>query len=61
MKLVSVVAERTREAAQRASAEAALAESEKQYRTLFASIDEGFCTIEVLFDDSGEAVDYRFL
>jgi len=61
MKLVSEVAERTWEAAQRARAEAALAESEDQYRTLFASIDEGFCTIEVLFDDSGEAVDYRFL
>jgi PAS domain-containing protein len=34
---------------------------EEKYRTLFDSIDEGFCTIEVLFDEHGEAVDYRFL
>lgn len=36
-------------------------ESETKYRTLFESIDEGFCTIEVLFDDAGQAVDYVFL
>ncbi len=39
----------------------ALRESEIRYRTLFDSIDQGFCTIEVLFDEAGEAVDYRFL
>jgi PAS domain-containing protein len=36
-------------------------ESEEKYRALFDSIDEGFCVIEVLFDDAGNAVDYRFL
>jgi len=45
----------------RKRAETALAASEEQYRTLFASIDEGFCTIEVLFDERGDPVDYRFL
>jgi PAS domain-containing protein len=35
--------------------------SEERYRTLFESIDEGFCTIEVLFDGDLKAVDYRFL
>ena len=40
--------------------ESALREREKLYRTLFNSIDEGFCTVEVLFDERGEAVDYRF-
>jgi PAS domain S-box-containing protein len=35
--------------------------SEGHYRTLFESIDLGFCTIEVLFDGTGRAVDYRFL
>jgi PAS domain S-box-containing protein len=39
----------------------ALRESEARYRTLFDSIDEGFCIIEVMFDGSGKAVDYRFL
>jgi PAS domain S-box-containing protein len=36
-------------------------ESEDRYRTLFESIDEGFCLIEVQFDDDGAASDYRFL
>ncbi len=39
----------------------ALRESEARYRTLFDSIDQGFCTVEVLFDTTGEAADYRFL
>jgi PAS domain S-box-containing protein len=32
-----------------------------RYRTLFESIDEGFCIIDVLFDDAGRAFDYRFV
>ena len=31
------------------------------YRTLFDSIDEGFCLIEVMLDGEGQATDYRFL
>ena len=46
---------------ERKRAEAELRESEQNYRTLFESIDEGFCTIEVLFDQSERPVDYRFL
>jgi PAS domain S-box-containing protein len=42
-------------------ASAALRESEERYRTLFESIDEGFCTIEVLFSENGKPVDFRFL
>jgi PAS domain S-box-containing protein len=38
-----------------------LRESEEKYRTLFDSIDEGFCVIEVLFDDADNPRDYRFL
>ena len=38
-----------------------LRESEQNYRMLFESIDEGFCTIEVLFDQNEKPVDYRFL
>ena len=46
---------------ERKRAEAELRESEQNYRTLFESIDEGFCTIEVLFDQNERPVDYRFL
>jgi PAS domain S-box-containing protein len=35
--------------------------SEDKYRTLFESIDEGFCVIEVLFDADGLPADYVFL
>jgi PAS domain S-box-containing protein len=41
-------------------AQAALQHSEERYRTLFDSIDEGFCVIEVLFDQN-TAIDYRFV
>lgn len=39
----------------------ALRQSEEEYRTLFESIDEGFCIIEMIFDDKKKPVDYRFL
>lgn len=42
-------------------AEAALRQSEERYRTLFESIDEGFCVLEVLFDENDVAIDYRYL
>jgi PAS domain S-box-containing protein len=59
--LVEETLERTRAAVERARAEEALAASEAKYRVLFDSIDEGFTTVEVLFDEVGKAVDYRFL
>lgn len=36
-------------------------EADARYKLLFDAIDEGFCIIEVVFDDEGKAVDYRFL
>jgi len=45
----------------RKTAQAARLLSEERYRTLFESIDEGFGVIEVVFDESGNGVDYRFL
>ena len=53
-------ASEARESALRESA-AALQASETRYRTLFESIDEGFCVIEVLFDAEDRPFDYRFL
>ncbi len=42
-------------------AEYELSESEKHYRMLFNAIDEGFCIIEVIFDENEKPIDYRFL
>jgi PAS domain S-box-containing protein len=35
--------------------------SEERYKKLFNSIDDGFCVCEMLLNDAGKAVDYRFL
>ncbi len=37
-----------------------LNQSKEHYLTLFNSIDEGFCTVEVIFDNN-KPIDYRFL
>lgn len=42
-------------------AEEQLRANEERYRTLFNSIDEGFCVIQVIFDEHGKAVDWIFL
>lgn len=39
----------------------ALRESERRYHALFDAIDQGFCIIEMIFDDAGKPVDYRFI
>ncbi|MBD2773940.1 response regulator [Iningainema sp. BLCCT55] len=46
---------------ERKQVEEALRRSEERYRTLFESIDEGFCVIEMLFDENDMPLDYRFL
>lgn len=39
----------------------ALRESEERYRNLFNSIDEGYCVIEMIFEQQQRPVDFRFL
>ncbi len=41
--------------------ERALRHSEERYRSLFNSIDQGFCIIKLIFNQENEAVDYNFL
>jgi PAS domain S-box-containing protein len=55
--LVAIVLDTTDNA--RAAAE--LRASEERYRTLFESMDQGFCIIDMLFDDAGNPADYRFV
>ena len=49
------------EITQRKAVETALVRSEARYRTLFESIDEGFCILQMLFDAAGQPHDYRFV
>jgi PAS domain S-box-containing protein len=39
----------------------ALLSSEARFHSLFSSIDEGYCLAEMVLDDAGDPVDYRFL
>ncbi len=45
----------------RSLAEQQLRASEERYRTLFEAMDEGFCVVEMLYDATGKAADYRFV
>jgi len=36
-------------------------ESEERYRALFNAMDEGFCVVEMIFDQDQNPIDYRFL
>ena len=52
------VKERTAELEQ---AIVALRQSEFRYRTLFETMDQGFCVVEMIDDPQGKPVDYRFV
>lgn len=54
-------AERTWEAVERTNAQEALRVSEEKYRTLFEKMDQGFCILQVIFDDHEQAIDHRYI
>jgi PAS domain S-box-containing protein len=41
--------------------EQALRDSERRWRSLIGSVNQGFCIFEMLYDEAGAPVDYRFL
>jgi PAS domain S-box-containing protein len=59
--LVQDIGERTWVAVQRARADERRRKAEERYLALFNAIEQGFCTIEVAFDEQDRPVDYRFL
>lgn len=61
IRLIEEVAERTWDTVERARVKAEREESEVKYRTLFDSVDEGFCVVDLVFDKAGNAVDYTFV
>lgn len=42
-------------------AKRAILSSEEKYRSLFASMDQGFCILEMIFDAQNKPKDYRFV
>jgi PAS domain S-box-containing protein len=55
------VAEFVLDISDRKQAEQGRREAQERYRTLFGSIDAGFCVIEMIYDAEGRPCDYRFL
>jgi signal transduction histidine kinase len=61
LRRLDLLARQAADILERATREADLRASEQRYRTLFESIDEGLCVIEVLFDEEERPYDYRFV
>ena len=61
--LVREVSDRLVPRLERARAERDLKESEERYRTLFESMDQGYCVIEMLYGEDGDGMpdDWRFM
>jgi PAS domain S-box-containing protein len=44
-----------------ADTRSSLAESQARLQSVFSGIDQGFCVCELVFDDDGHPIDYRFV
>ncbi len=61
IELLSDLASRIWTRIERARTEEKLRESEERFRAIFDSIDEGFCIVELIFDENNKPIDYRFV
>jgi two-component system CheB/CheR fusion protein len=61
IRLVEEVAERTWTAMERARVGEALEQSERKYRTLFETMGQGYCELELVRDADGHVIDQRYL
>lgn len=61
LRFLDLLARQAADLIERWQAEQALRASEEKYRTLFNSMEEGFCSIEVLYDEDGQPINHRIL
>lgn len=59
--LLQAISNRLFSRIERARAEQSVRHSEERYRTLFESIDEGFCFIRLIYNEKGQPVDWLYL
>ncbi|HET6527769.1 MAG TPA: GAF domain-containing protein, partial [Balneolaceae bacterium] len=55
----AIIISRHNESEERKQSEKALRRSKEKYRNLFESMDEGYCIIQVEFDENDQPVDYQ--
>lgn len=61
LELIKTVADLTAVALQRNLTNRSLVANELKYRTLYESIDEGYCTLEIILDDANAPINCRYV
>ncbi|MGG6269498.1 ATP-binding protein [Leptolyngbya sp. AN03gr2] len=61
LRFLDLLARQAADLIEQRQAQVALRESEEKYRSLFDSINEGYALIELIYDETGSATDWRFL